>query len=143
MFTQFTIHKIHALKLFQVFFFINYLISHFLKNLFFYTPFTPSPLIASLCNVYQCLTLYFERSENTPFSPPFHPLLTPLVMASRRVGKPPDGASCSPYHPQVLPRPLKPQGRQREASPFFHLPFAGERRCLVLWSVAGCMSFTS
>lgn len=43
----------------------------FSQKLIFLHPFHPLyPLIASLCNVYQCLTLYFERSENTPFSPP-------------------------------------------------------------------------
>ena len=46
----------------------------FSQKLFFLHPFHPLyPLIASLCNVYQCLTLYFERSENTPFSPPSPP----------------------------------------------------------------------
>ena len=77
MFTQFTIHEIHALKLFQVFFFINYLIFHFLKNLFFYTPFTPC---TPDCFVMQCIsvtyTLFWETWKHplfTPFSPPSHP----------------------------------------------------------------------
>ena len=112
----------------------------FSQKLFFLHPFHPLyPLIASLCNVYQCLTLYFERSENTPFSPPSPPPRHGFK-AGRETTR---WCFMQPISPQVLPPSLKPQGRQREASPFFRLTFAGERRCLVLWSVAGCVSFTS
>ena len=90
----------------------------FSQKLIFLHPF--HPLITSLCNVYQCLTLYFERPENTPFSPPRHGF-----KAGRETTR---WCFMQPISPQVLQPPLKPQGRQREASPFFHLPFAGESR---------------
>lgn len=80
MFTQFTIHEIHALKLFQEFFFINYLIFHFLKNSFFYTPFTPfTPWLLRYAMYISALHSILRDLK----TPPFHPLFTPFSSPPR------------------------------------------------------------
>ena len=74
------------------------------------------------------------------------PLFTPsspLVKTSSRVGKPPDGASCSPCHPQVLHPLLTFRGGASAGFPRPSSPLRGERQGLVLRSVAGCAGFTA
>ena len=47
-------------------------------------------------------------------------------MASRRVGKPPDGASCSPYHPKFFCRPSNRRGGSVRLLPSFIFPLRGK-----------------
>ena len=73
------------------------------------------------------------------------PLFTPsspLVKTSSRVGKPPDGASCSPCHPQVLHPLLTFRGGASAGFPRLSSSLRGERQRPVSWSAAGCAGFT-